>query len=79
MYRNTDTEQRTRKNDSIDATQDATTHHPRRTENNKKIEKQDIEPKDEKGIDDKTQNCSIDDESGDMVRAQSLKMMWTVK
>ena len=26
--RNMDTEQRTRKNDSIDATQDATTHHP---------------------------------------------------
>ena len=33
--RNMDTEQRTRKNDSIDATQDATTHHP----DEKKIQK----------------------------------------
>ena len=33
--RNMDTEQRTRKNDSIDATQDATTHHP----DKKKIQK----------------------------------------
>ena len=59
-----DTEQRTRKNDSIDATQDATTHHP----DEKKIqknEKQDIEPKEEKGIVDITENCSTDDESDD--------------
>ena len=31
----------------------------------KKIEKQDIEPKDEKGIVEKTENCSIDEVSGD--------------
>ena len=31
----------------------------------KKIENQDIEPKDEKGIVDKTENCSTDEESGD--------------
>ena len=31
----------------------------------KKIEKQDIEPKDEKGIVEKTENCSADEESGD--------------
>ena len=31
----------------------------------KKIEKQVIEPKDEKGIVDKTENCSTDEESGD--------------
>ena len=31
----------------------------------KKIEKQDIEPKDEKGNADKSENCSIDDKSGD--------------
>ena len=62
--RNMDTEQRTRKNDSIDATQDATTHHP----DEKKIQKngkQDIEPKEEKGIVVMTENCSTDDESGD--------------
>ena len=59
-----DTEQRTRKNDSIDPTQDATTHHP----DEKKIqknEKQDVEPKGEKGIVDIT-----DDESDD---GQSIK------
>ena len=32
---------------------------------NKKIEKQDTEPKDEKGIVDKTEHCSTDEESGD--------------
>ena len=58
--RNMDTEQRTRKNDSIDATQDATTQSSRRKENTRKIE-----PKDEKGIADKTENCSTDNESGD--------------
>ena len=31
----------------------------------KKIEKQDIEPKDEKGIVEKTENCSTDEENGD--------------
>ena len=59
-----DTEPRTRKNDSIDATQDASTHHP----DEKKIqknEKQFIEHKDEEGIADTTENCSTDEESGD--------------
>ena len=37
------------KNDSIDATQDATTHHPDKKKI-QKIEKQDTETKDEKGI-----------------------------
>ena len=31
----------------------------------KKIEKQDIEPKDDKGIVEKTENCSTDEESDD--------------
>ena len=35
------------------------------TKKYKKIEKQDIEPKEEKGLVDMTQNCSTDDESGD--------------
>ena len=60
-----DTEQRTGKNDSIDATQDATTHHPDEKKIQKKIERQDIEPKEEKGIVDITENCSTDDESDD--------------
>ena len=67
-----DTEQRTRKNDSIDATQDATTHHSNKKENTKKIEKQDIEPKEEKGIVDITEMCSTDDESG---RRSEQKLM----
>ena len=61
--RNMDTEPRTRKNDSIDATQHATPHHPDEKEI-QKIEKQVIEHKDEEGIDNKTENCSTDDESG---------------
>ena len=62
--RNMDTEQRTRKNESIDATQGATTHHPDKKEIQKN-EKQDIEPKEENGIVDITENCSTDDESDD--------------
>ena len=45
------------KNDSIDLSS--------RRKENTKIEKQDIEPKDEKGIVDKTEKCSTNDESGD--------------
>ena len=37
----------------------------------KKIEKQDIEPKEEKGIVDMTENCSTDDESGDGLSTKS--------
>ena len=58
------TEQRTRKNDSIDAAQGATTHYPDKKEI-EKIEKQDIEPKEENGKVDITEMCSTDDESGD--------------
>ena len=68
--RNIDTEQRTRKNDSIDATQDATAH-PLTKRKYKKIEKQDIEPKEEKGIVDMTENCSTDEESGDGLSIKS--------
>ena len=59
-----DTEQRTRKNDSIDVTQDATTHHPDEKKI-QKIEKQNVEPKEGKGIADIAENCSTDDESDD--------------
>ena len=59
-----DFEQRSRKNDSIDATQDATTHYPDRKDY-KKIEKQNIEPKEENGKVDITEMCSTDDESDD--------------
>ena len=62
--RNMNTEQRTRKNDSIDATQDATTHQPDEKKI-QKIEKQDIGPKEENGKVNITEMCSTDDESGD--------------
>ena len=62
--RNMDTEQGPRKNDSIDATQDATTHYPDKKKI-QKIEKQDIEPKEEKRNVDITEICSTDDESDD--------------
>ena len=59
-----DTEPRTRKNDPIDTTQDATPHH---TDEKKiqKIEKQVIEHTIEEGNDDTTENCSTDDKSSD--------------
>ena len=59
-----DTKHRTRENDPIDAAQDATTHYPDKKEY-KKIEKQDIGPKEENGKVDITEMCSTDDESGD--------------
>ena len=61
---NVGTQQRTRKNDSIDATQDATTHHPDKKERQKN-EKQDIGPKEENGEVEINEMCSTDDESGD--------------
>ena len=53
------TKQRTRKNDSINATQDATKRIYI------KIEEQDVEPKDENRKVDITDMCSADDASGD--------------
>ena len=44
----------------------------------KKIEKQNVEPKEENGKVDITEMCSTDDESGE-IRAQRLRMTWTVK
>ena len=61
---NMDSEQRSRKNNSIDATQDATTHFSDKRKY-KKIEKQNIEPKEENGKVDITEMCSTDDESGE--------------
>ena len=71
--RNMDTEQRTRKNDSIDATQDATTHHP----DEKKIQKN-LSPKKKKELLTSLKIVALMTKAT-MVRAQCLKMMWTVK
>ena len=57
-------QQRTRKNDSIDATQDATTHHPDK-KGYKKIEKHDFGTKEENEEIDINDMRSTDDESGD--------------
>ena len=59
-----DTEQRTRKNDSIDATQDGAIHDLDKKKI-EKIEKKDVEPKEEKENVDITEICSTDDESDD--------------
>ena len=73
-----DTEPRTRKNDSIDSTQDAKTHHPDEKKIQKKTEKQVIVHKVEEGIDDKTEIVALMVKAV-MVRAQNLKMMWAVE
>ena len=62
---NMDSEQRSRKNDSIDATQDATTHYPDRKEMQKELRNKILSPKEENGKVDITEMCSTDDESGD--------------
>ena len=59
------TEPRTRKNDSIDATQDAPPHHSDEKKIQKNRKSQVIERTIEEGNDDKTENCSTDDKSGD--------------
>ena len=61
---NMGTQQRTRKNDSIDATQDATTHHPNKKGNTKRLRNKILGPK--KKMKKLTpMKCSTDDESGD--------------
>ena len=59
-----DTEPRTRKNDSIDATQDATPHHSDEKKIQKKFKSKLLNIKMMKELL-KTENCSTDDESGD--------------
>ena len=60
------TKQRTRKNDAIDETQDATTRFPdKKKRKHKKIEKQDIGTNEEIEEIDISEMCSTDDESGD--------------
>ena len=58
-------ESRTRKNDSIDSTQDAAPHHSDEKKIQKIERKKVIEHTIEEENDDKTENCSTDDKSGD--------------
>ena len=72
-----DTEPRTRKNDSIDATQDATPHHP----DEKKIQKLKsklLSIKMRKELRTRQKIVALMMQAV-MVRAQNLKMMWTVE
>ena len=73
-----DTEQRTRKNDSIDATQDATTHHPDEKKIQKKLKIKILSPKMRKELLTRLKIVALMTKAV-MVRAQSLKMMRTVK
>ena len=61
--RNVGTQQRTRKNDPIDATQDATTHHPDKKEIQKDCETRCWAKKEKEKVD-INELCSTDDESG---------------
>ena len=59
------TEPRTRKNDSIDATQDATPHHSDEKKLQKKLKSKLSNIQLRKEMTTKTENCSTDDKSGD--------------
>ena len=73
--RNMDTEQRTRKNDSIDATQDATTHHPDEKKNTRKLKSKLLSPEMRKELLTRLKIAALMMKAV-MVRAQNLKMMW---
>ena len=73
---NMGTQQRSRKNDSIDTTQDATTHYPNKKEI-QKMRNKILSPKKKREM--LTSKYVALMTKATMVRAQSLKMMWTVK
>ena len=75
---NMGTQQGTRKNDSIDATQDATIHSLSKQRKYKKIEKQDIGTKEENQEIDINETCSLVMKA-EMARVQRLRMTYTVK
>ena len=74
--KNMDTEPRTRKNDSIDATQDATTHHPDEKKR-QKLKSKLLSTKMRKELLTRQKIVALMMKA-EMVRAQNLKMMWTV-
>ena len=75
---NLGSEQRSRKNDSTDATQDATTHYPDKKENTKRLRNKILSPK--KRMEKLTSpKCVAPMTKVEMIRAQRLRMTWTVK
>ena len=75
---NLGTKQRTRENDSMDATQDATTHHPDKKEIQKDCETRYLGPK--KKMEKLTSmKCEALMTKAAMARAQGLRMTWAVK
>ena len=75
---NMDTEPRTRKNDSIDAAQDATPHHSDEEENTKKLKSKLLNIKLRKEMTTRQKIVALMMKAA-MVRAQNLKMIWTVE
>ena len=73
-----DTEPRTRKNDSIDATQDATTHHTDEKKIQKKLKSKLLNKQLRKEMTTKQKIVALMTKAA-MVRAQNLKMIWTVE
>ena len=73
-----DTEQGPRKNDSIDATQDAMTHYPDKKNIQKKLKSKILSPKKKREMLTSPKFVALMTKVR-IVRAQSLKMMWTVK
>ena len=76
--RNMDTEQGPRKKDSIDATQDVTTHYPDKKKIQKKLKRKILTPKKKRKMLTSPKFVALMTKAT-MVRAQSLKMMWTAK
>ena len=76
---NMDSEQRSRKNDSIDATPDATTHYPdKKKGNTKRLRNKILSPK--KRMEKLTSPKRVAPMTKvEMIRAQRLRMTWTVK
>ena len=75
---NMDTEPRTRKNDSIDATQDATPHHSDEKKIQKKLKSRILSPKTRKELLKRLKIVALMMKAA-VVRAQNLKMIWTVE
>ena len=75
---NMGSEQRTRKNDSINTTQDATTHYPDKKKIQKKMKNKILSPKMRKELLTRRKIVALMTKVK-TVRAQRLRMTWTVK
>ena len=76
---NMGTEQRTRKNDSIDTTHDATTHYPDKKEITKRLLRNKILSPKKRTEKLTSPKCVALTTKAEVTRAQALRMTWTVK